>query len=104
MSPDPSSAHGTNAASAVMAGLRVVVVKCRDNGDVDVDDLHAKIDAHKDRLAALMVTYPSTHGVFEAAITQICDAVHEAGGQVYVMEQASTPSSDSRAPERSAPT
>ncbi len=80
----PSSAHGTNAASAVMAGLRVVVVKCRDNGDVDVDDLHAKIDQNKDRLAALMVTYPSTHGVFEAAITQICDAVHNAGGQVYV--------------------
>ena len=80
----PSSAHGTNAASAVMAGMRVVVVKCRSNGDVDVDDLQAKIDAHKDRLAALMVTYPSTHGVFEAAITEICAAVHEAGGQVYV--------------------
>ncbi|HEY9350564.1 MAG TPA: aminomethyl-transferring glycine dehydrogenase, partial [Acidothermales bacterium] len=80
----PSSAHGTNAASAVMAGMRVVVVKCRSNGDVDVDDLQVKIDAHKDRLAALMVTYPSTHGVFEAAITEICAAVHEAGGQVYV--------------------
>jgi glycine dehydrogenase len=80
----PSSAHGTNAASAVMAGMRVVVVKCRSNGDVDIDDLRAKIDQHRDRLAALMVTYPSTHGVFEAAITQICDAVHEAGGQVYV--------------------
>ena len=80
----PSSAHGTNAASAVMAGMRVVVVKCRSNGDVDVDDLQAKIDANKDRLAALMVTYPSTHGVFEAAITEICAAVHAAGGQVYV--------------------
>jgi glycine dehydrogenase len=80
----PSSAHGTNAASAVMAGMRVVVVKCRSNGDVDVDDLQAKIDVHRDRLAALMVTYPSTHGVFEAAITEICAAVHEAGGQVYV--------------------
>jgi glycine dehydrogenase len=80
----PSSAHGTNAASAVMAGLRVVVVKCRDNGDVDLDDLHAKIDQHQNRLAALMVTYPSTHGVFEAAITEVCAAVHDAGGQVYV--------------------
>jgi glycine dehydrogenase len=80
----PSSAHGTNAASATMAGLRVVVVACRDNGDVDVDDLRAKIDAHRDRLGALMVTYPSTHGVFETAITEVCAAVHDAGGQVYV--------------------
>jgi len=80
----PSSAHGTNAASAVMAGMRVVVVGCRDNGDVDVDDLRAKIAAHRDRLAALMITYPSTHGVFEQAIGDICAAVHEAGGQVYV--------------------
>jgi glycine dehydrogenase len=80
----PSSAHGTNAASAAMAGLQVVVVACRDNGDVDVDDLRAKIDAHRDRLAVLMVTYPSTHGVFEAAIREICGLVHEAGGQVYV--------------------
>jgi glycine dehydrogenase len=80
----PSSAHGTNAASAVMAGMRVVVVGCRDNGDVDVDDLHARIEAHRDRLAALMITYPSTHGVFEQAIGDICAAVHEAGGQVYV--------------------
>lgn len=80
----PSSAHGTNAASAVMAGMRVVVVGCRSNGDVDVDDLRAKIDAHRDRLAALMVTYPSTHGVFEQAIGEICAAVHDAGGQVYV--------------------
>jgi len=80
----PSSAHGTNAASAAMAGMRVVVVGCRANGDVDVDDLRAKIETHAGRLAALMVTYPSTHGVFEAAITEICAAVHDAGGQVYV--------------------
>ncbi|HVQ92205.1 MAG TPA: aminomethyl-transferring glycine dehydrogenase [Mycobacteriales bacterium] len=80
----PSSAHGTNAASAAMAGMRVVVVGCRENGDVDVADLHAKIDAHQHDLAALMVTYPSTHGVFEAEITDICAAVHAAGGQVYV--------------------
>ena len=80
----PSSAHGTNAASAAMAGMRVVVVGCRENGDVDLDDLRAKIDAHRDRLAALMVTYPSTHGVFEAEIGEVCAAVHDAGGQVYV--------------------
>ncbi|WP_262402292.1 aminomethyl-transferring glycine dehydrogenase [Actinomadura sp. CNU-125] len=80
----PSSAHGTNAASAVMAGMRVVVVKCDEGGNVALDDLHAKIDEHGDRLAAIMVTYPSTHGVFEESITQVCDAVHAAGGQVYV--------------------
>jgi len=80
----PSSAHGTNAASAVMAGMRVVVVACDEAGNVDVVDLHAKIDQHRDSLAALMVTYPSTHGVFEAAIADICAAVHDAGGQVYV--------------------
>ena len=80
----PSSAHGTNAASAVMAGLRVVVIACRGNGDVDLADLRAKIGAHRDQLAALMVTYPSTHGVFEAAIEEICALVHDAGGQVYV--------------------
>jgi glycine dehydrogenase len=80
----PASAHGTNAASAVMAGMKVVVVGTAPTGDVDVDDLHAKIDQHRDRLAALMVTYPSTHGVFEETITDICAAVHEAGGQVYV--------------------
>ncbi|GGO84519.1 aminomethyl-transferring glycine dehydrogenase [Wenjunlia tyrosinilytica] len=80
----PSSAHGTNAASAVMAGMKVVVVKTRDDGDVDVDDLHAKIEAHRDTLAVLMVTYPSTHGVFEEHITDVCAAVHDAGGQVYV--------------------
>ncbi|TDB75829.1 glycine dehydrogenase (aminomethyl-transferring) [Actinomadura sp. KC216] len=80
----PSSAHGTNAASAVMAGMRVVVVKCDDGGNVDLDDLHAKIGKHGERLAAIMVTYPSTHGVFEETITDVCAAVHDAGGQVYV--------------------
>jgi glycine dehydrogenase len=80
----PSSAHGTNAASAVMAGMKVVVVKTGENGDVDVDDLHAKIERHRDELAVLMVTYPSTHGVFEDNITDVCAAVHDAGGQVYV--------------------
>jgi glycine dehydrogenase len=80
----PASAHGTNAASAVMAGMRVVVVATAPTGDVDVADLHAKIDQHRDALAALMITYPSTHGVFEAHVRDVCDAVHEAGGQVYV--------------------
>ncbi len=80
----PSSAHGTNAASAVMAGMRVVVVACDDDGNVDLDDLRAKIDEHGEPLAALMVTYPSTHGVFEEAIGEICAAVHDAGGQVYL--------------------
>ncbi|MCB0924983.1 MAG: aminomethyl-transferring glycine dehydrogenase, partial [Mycobacterium sp.] len=80
----PSSAHGTNAASAAMAGMRVVVVGCRENGDVDLDDLRAKVDAHADSLAALMITYPSTHGVYEHDIADICAAVHDAGGQVYV--------------------
>jgi glycine dehydrogenase len=80
----PSSAHGTNAASAVMAGLRVVVVATARDGDVDMDDLKAKIDEHRDQLAALMVTYPSTHGVFEEAIGEVCAAVHDAGGQVYL--------------------
>ena len=80
----PSSAHGTNAASAVMAGMRVVVVKTLTDGDVDVEDLHAKIEQHRDQLSVLMVTYPSTHGVFEENIGDICAAVHEAGGQVYV--------------------
>ncbi len=80
----PASAHGTNPASAVMAGFEVVVTKTDDMGNVDVADLKAKIEAHKSHLAALMVTYPSTHGVFEAAISEICDAVHAAGGQVYM--------------------
>ncbi|CAN2199157.1 glycine dehydrogenase [Candidatus Nanopelagicaceae bacterium] len=80
----PSSAHGTNAASAVMAGMRVVVIECDEAGNVSVDDLKAKIAEHGSALAALMVTYPSTHGVFESAISEICGLVHDAGGQVYV--------------------
>ncbi len=80
----PSSAHGTNAASAALAGMRVVVVACRDNGDVDLDDLRAKVGEHAERLSTLMITYPSTHGVYEHDIAEICAAVHDAGGQVYV--------------------
>jgi glycine dehydrogenase len=80
----PSSAHGTNAASAALAGMRVVVVACRANGDVDLDDLRAKVAEHADRLSALMITYPSTHGVYEHDIADICAAVHDVGGQVYV--------------------
>lgn len=80
----PSSAHGTNAASAVMAGMKVVVVKTADDGEVDAEDLRAKIEKHRDELSVLMITYPSTHGVFEEHVADICAAVHEAGGQVYV--------------------
>ncbi|OOB91926.1 aminomethyl-transferring glycine dehydrogenase [Rathayibacter sp. VKM Ac-2630] len=80
----PSSAHGTNAASAVLAGMRVVVVACDELGNVDLDDLRAKIAAHAADLAALMITYPSTHGVYEHEVSEICRLVHEAGGQVYV--------------------
>jgi glycine dehydrogenase len=80
----PSSAHGTNAASAVLAGMRVVVVACDDAGNVDLGDLRAKIAAHADTLAALMITYPSTHGVYEHDVLEITQAVHDAGGQVYV--------------------
>ncbi len=80
----PASAHGTNAASAAMAGLRVVVVDCDVDGNVDLNDLHTKLAAHEGRVAALMVTYPSTHGVFETGISDVCAAVHDAGGQVYV--------------------
>ena len=80
----PSSAHGTNAASAVMAGMSVGVVGCDDDGNVDLDDLRAKADDAGDRLAAIMITYPSTHGVFEEAVGEICAVVHEHGGQVYV--------------------
>jgi len=80
----PSSAHGTNAASAVLAGMKVVVVATNDLGNVDLDDLRAKIATHADNLAALMITYPSTHGVYEHDVRDITDAVHEAGGQVYV--------------------
>jgi glycine dehydrogenase len=80
----PTSAHGTNPASAVMAGFKVVPVACLKDGDIDLADLRAKADAHKDDLAALMVTYPSTHGVFETTIREICDIVHSHGGQVYM--------------------
>jgi glycine dehydrogenase len=80
----PSSAHGTNAASAAMAGMRVVVVACDEAGNVSLDDLRAKLSEHAESVAALMVTYPSTHGVFEQDIAEICAAVHDAGGQVYV--------------------
>ena len=80
----PSSAHGTNAASAVMAGMKVVVIECDENGNVSVADIKAKIAEHRDNLAALMITYPSTHGVFESAVSDICALIHEAGGQVYV--------------------
>ncbi|MFE5619655.1 aminomethyl-transferring glycine dehydrogenase [Streptomyces sp. NPDC056463] len=80
----PSSAHGTNAASAVMAGMKVVVVRTADDGEVDVADLRAKIEQYRDELSVLMITYPSTHGVFEEHVADICGEVHEAGGQVYV--------------------
>jgi glycine dehydrogenase len=80
----PSSAHGTNAASAVMAGMRVAVVGATEDGTIDLDDLQQQLETHSGRIAAIMVTYPSTHGVFEAGITEVCRLVHEAGGQVYV--------------------
>ena len=80
----PSSAHGTNAASAVMAGMKVVVIDCDENGNVSVEDIKAKISEYGSTLAALMITYPSTHGVFETAVSEICGLIHEAGGQVYV--------------------
>jgi len=80
----PKSAHGTNPASAVMAGLEVVTVKTDDGGNVDMDDLRAKATAHRDRLSALMITYPSTHGVFEATIREMCEVIHANGGQVYL--------------------
>ncbi len=80
----PSSAHGTNPASAVMAGMKVVIVKCDDAGNIDLDDLKAKVEEHSDKLSAIMVTYPSTHGVFEVEIKQVCEIIHNAGGQVYL--------------------
>ncbi|RKT56543.1 aminomethyl-transferring glycine dehydrogenase [Saccharothrix australiensis] len=80
----PSSAHGTNAASAVMAGMKVVVVKCDDRGNVDLDHLRETVGAHRDDLAAIMITYPSTHGVYEDTVREVCGLVHDAGGQVYV--------------------
>ena len=80
----PSSAHGTNPASAIMAGLKVVIVECDADGNIDVSDLRAKADKHRDALSCIMVTYPSTHGVFEEDIVEICDIVHQHGGQVYM--------------------
>ena len=80
----PSSAHGTNPASAVLAGYKVVVVKCDDHGNIDLDDLRAKAEQYKDVLAALMVTYPSTHGVFESEIIDVCKIIHDNGGMVYM--------------------
>lgn len=80
----PVSAHGTNPASAVMAGMDVVAVKCRDNGELCLEDLAAKIASNKDKIAAIMITYPSTFGVFEETVTKACEMVHEAGGQVYM--------------------
>ncbi|RZT68640.1 aminomethyl-transferring glycine dehydrogenase [Leucobacter luti] len=80
----PASAHGTNAASAVLAGMRVVVVKNTETGHIDLDDLRAKVDAHRAELAAIMITYPSTYGVYDTDVREVCDLVHEAGGQVYI--------------------
>ncbi len=80
----PASAHGTNPASAVMAGMKVIVVKCDDGGNIDITDLRTKAEQHSQNLAAFMVTYPSTHGVFEEAIGEMCDIIHKNGGQVYV--------------------
>ncbi len=80
----PSSAHGTNPASAAMVGMKIIVVKCDDQGNVDLDDLKAKAAEHAERLSALMITYPSTHGVFEEDIREICQVVHDHGGQVYL--------------------
>lgn len=80
----PSSAHGTNPASAVMAGMQVIVVKCDEEGNIDLPDLRIKAEEHSDRLAALMITYPSTHGVFETAVREVCDIIHRHGGKVYM--------------------
>ena len=80
----PSSAHGTNPASAIMVGMKVVVVKCDDQGNIDIDDIEKKISEFNDRISALMITYPSTHGVFEEKIREICDLIHDCGGQVYM--------------------
>ena len=80
----PSSAHGTNPASAVIAGMKVVVVKCDDQGNIDLEDLRAKAEQHQDNLSCLMVTYPSTHGVFEESIIEVCEIIHSNGGQVYM--------------------
>jgi len=78
----PSSAHGTNPASAQMAGMKVIVIDSTDDGNIDLDDLRAKTKEHEENLAAIMITYPSTHGVFEKDVREVCDIVHDAGGQV----------------------
>ena len=80
----PTSAHGTNPASAAMAKMKIVLVDCDDSGNIDVADLREKAQQHKDDLACIMVTYPSTHGVFEEDIVEVCDIIHECGGQVYL--------------------
>ncbi|MXY89482.1 MAG: aminomethyl-transferring glycine dehydrogenase [Gammaproteobacteria bacterium] len=80
----PTSAHGTNPASAIMIGMKVVLVRCDESGNIDVDDLRAKVEQHRGQVAALMITYPSTHGVYEQAVMEICEIVHDAGGQVYM--------------------
>ncbi len=80
----PSSAHGTNPATASMVSMKVVVVKCDDEGNIDIDDLTAKIEKHKDNLSSIMITYPSTHGVYEEKVKEVCEMVHAAGGQVYL--------------------
>ena len=80
----PVSAHGTNPASAVIAGMQVVPVACDSDGNIDLQDLQTKCEKHQDTLAALMVTYPSTHGVFEETIREVCATVHQHGGQVYM--------------------
>ena len=80
----PASAHGTNPASAVMAGMKVVVVACDDMGNISIDDLKAKIAANLNHLSALMITYPSTHGVYEEGVREMCRLIHDAGGQVYM--------------------
>ena len=80
----PSSAHGTNPASAIMAGMKVIIIKCDGNGNIHISDLQDKVKLHRDNLAALMITYPSTHGVFEKNITEITKLIHDAGGQVYM--------------------
>ena len=80
----PTSAHGTNPASAVMAGMKVVAIKCNDRGDIDMEDLREKATSHAENLSTLMITYPSTHGVFESTIREVCDIIHEHGGQVYM--------------------
>ena len=88
----PQSAHGTNPASAQMCGMQVVVVDCDDNGNIDLEDLDRKMEAHGQNISAIMITYPSTHGVFESHVTTVCERVHDAGGQVYICLLYTSPS------------